>query len=148
MAALESTTRLISFRRKFILLFTFTTMWWLFVCLYVSEFLQPWIPTATSVRWRTRKPNIQVCRQRDIRYNIVKTFFLIQRPIPDHYLKAQYKNALQPIYPDPLADRPWFEVCGNLLADEKSTEVCTGWVLKCNSVLTIRIFSWANIRNC
>ena len=47
-----------------------------------------------------------------------------QRPIPDHYLKARYKAALEPIYPDPVASKPWFEVCGNLIKQSKEEEVC------------------------
>lgn len=82
MAAIESTTRLIHFQ----------------------SLLKPWVPTATAIRWRTRKPNIQ-------------------RPIPDHYVKARYKAALQPIYPDPLVDMPWFKVCGNILTQKEDEEV-------------------------
>ncbi|XP_057364533.1 large ribosomal subunit protein uL10m-like [Daphnia carinata] len=82
MAAIESTNRLIHFQ----------------------SLLKPWLPTATAIRWRTRKPNIQ-------------------RPIPDHYVKARYKAALEPIYPDPLTSVPWFQVCGNILAKKEDEEV-------------------------
>ena len=47
----------------------------------------------------------------------------IQRPIPDHYVKARYKAALEPIYPDPLTNKPWFEVCGNIVSKKQEKEV-------------------------
>ena len=57
--------------------------------------LRQWTPSTTAIRWRTRKPNIQ-------------------RPIPDHYIKAKYLAALEPIYPEPFANKPWYDACGNL----------------------------------
>lgn len=65
--------------------------------------MKPWLPTSTSIRWKTRKPNIQ-------------------RPIPDHYVKARYKAALEPIYPDHLTNKPWFEVCGNIITKKEEEE--------------------------
>jgi len=38
-------------------------------------------------------------------------------------LKARFKAALAPIYPDPAASKPWFEVCGNLVNQSKEEEV-------------------------
>jgi len=58
--------------------------------------LRQWTPSTTAIRWRTRKPNIQ-------------------RPIPDHYIKAKYLAALEPIYPEPFANKPWYDACGNLM---------------------------------
>jgi len=63
--------------------------------------LRQWTPSTTAIRWRTRKPNIQ-------------------RPIPDHYVKAKYLAALAPIYPEPLANVPWYDACGNLLKNKKT----------------------------
>ncbi len=50
-------------------------------------------------------------------------FTFMQRPIPDHYLKARYKAAVQPIYPNMLEGKPWYEVCGNVINPQKKEEV-------------------------
>ena len=46
----------------------------------------------------------------------------MQRPIPDHYIKARYKAALKPIIPDRTAGKPLLELCTNIAA-KKEEEV-------------------------
>ncbi len=58
---------------------------------FSTELLQVWTPTSTSVRTRTRKPNVQ-------------------RPLPPHYEKARLLAAVKPIYAERMEKaQPWLQ---------------------------------------